>query len=104
MVADRARARVLPAVDGVAFAPVFDVSLSLVVNATAASVGEVTARLAAGAVTQTGPAEGTVDVGGLALPAADAAGVEVEARLNNCGTNDMGGDAVALERTVGGRS
>ena len=31
MVADRARARVLPAVDGVAFAPVFDVSLSLVV-------------------------------------------------------------------------
>ena len=82
-------------------------------------MGEVTARLAAGAVTQTGPAEGTVDVGGLALPAADAAGVEVEARLNNCGTNDMcrleaavwavpvaagGGDAVALERTVGGRS
>jgi len=46
-------------------------------------------RLAAGAVTQTGPAEGTVDVGELALPAADSGGVEVEARFYYCGTDGV---------------
>jgi len=138
LITNRARARLLPAPDGVAFAPAADGSLSLrvhlppggrwtdgapsrwQVNATAAGGGDATARLAAGAVTQTGPAEGSVDVAGLALPAAaDGGGVEVEARLYYCGTDGVcrmeavvwavpvaagGGDAVALERPAGGRA
>lgn len=92
------------------------------VNAVA-NGGAMAGRLAAGRVSQTGPAGGVINAAGLAVPAAggNTPGLEVEARCYYCGADGVcrmeavvwqlpvlaaadGGDAaVVLEHTVGGR-